>query len=54
MEPPTRSSTKLRSGVIAGVRYMVVSNSSIAQPNLRKALASAIPFNKILRDLKKL
>jgi phthiodiolone/phenolphthiodiolone dimycocerosates ketoreductase len=31
-----------------GVRYMVLTNSSIAQPNLRKSLASLVPFNKIM------
>lgn len=37
-----------------GVRYLVVWNLSILQPNLRKGLASSAPFFKILRRLKKL
>ena len=37
-----------------GVRYMVLTNSSLVQPSLRKGLMSAIPFNKIVRGLKKL
>jgi phthiodiolone/phenolphthiodiolone dimycocerosates ketoreductase len=38
----------------AGVRYLVVSNVSILQPTLRKALASFAPFFTILRRLKTL
>jgi phthiodiolone/phenolphthiodiolone dimycocerosates ketoreductase len=38
----------------AGVRYLVVSNVSILQPNLRKAIASYAPFFTILRRLKTL
>jgi phthiodiolone/phenolphthiodiolone dimycocerosates ketoreductase len=38
----------------AGVRYLVVSNVSILQPTLRKALASYAPFFTILRRLKTL
>ena len=37
-----------------GVRYLVLSNSSLVQPSLRKGLMSAIPFNKIVRGLKKI
>lgn len=37
-----------------GVRYLVVCNASILQPNLRTALASSAPLFKILRGLKKL
>jgi phthiodiolone/phenolphthiodiolone dimycocerosates ketoreductase len=37
-----------------GLRYLVVCNASILQPNLRKALASSAPFFKVLRGLKKL
>ncbi len=37
-----------------GVRYLVLSNSSFVQPSLRKGLMSAIPFNKIVRGLKKI
>ncbi len=37
-----------------GVRYLVVSNVSIPQRNLRKSVASCAPFFKILRGLKKL
>ena len=38
----------------AGVRYLVVSNVSILQPKLRKAIASYAPFFAILRRLKTL
>lgn len=37
-----------------GLRYLVACNASIAQPSLRKSLASTAPFFKILRGLKKL
>jgi phthiodiolone/phenolphthiodiolone dimycocerosates ketoreductase len=37
-----------------GLRYVVVCNASILQPNLRKGFASSAPFFKILRGLKKL
>ncbi len=37
-----------------GVRYLVLTNSSFMQRSLRKGLASAIPFNTIVRGLKKL
>jgi phthiodiolone/phenolphthiodiolone dimycocerosates ketoreductase len=37
-----------------GVRYFVLINASIMQRNLRKGLASQLPFNKIVRGLKKL
>jgi phthiodiolone/phenolphthiodiolone dimycocerosates ketoreductase len=37
-----------------GLRYLVVCNVSILQPNLRKSLASNAPFFQILRGLKKL
>ncbi|WP_157681387.1 hypothetical protein [Mycobacterium sp. JS623] len=37
-----------------GVRYVVVANSSGAQRSLRKGMASAMPFAKILRGLRKL
>jgi len=37
-----------------GLRYLVVGNVSILQPNLRKAFASSAPFFKILRGLKRL
>jgi phthiodiolone/phenolphthiodiolone dimycocerosates ketoreductase len=36
-----------------GVRYIVLTNSSFVQPSLRKGLTSAIPFGKIVRELKK-
>lgn len=37
-----------------GVGYLVVSNSSVLQPTLRKSLTSIPPFFKVLRGLKKL
>jgi len=37
-----------------GVRYMVVANVSFMQRSLRKGLTSVMPFNKIVRGLKKL
>lgn len=37
-----------------GLRYLVVCNASILQPNLRKAFASSAPFFKLLRGLKRL
>jgi phthiodiolone/phenolphthiodiolone dimycocerosates ketoreductase len=37
-----------------GLRYVVVANSSGAQRSLRKGMASAVPFAKIMRGLKKL
>jgi phthiodiolone/phenolphthiodiolone dimycocerosates ketoreductase len=37
-----------------GVRYIVLINASVMQRSLRKALASAMPFNKIVRGVKKL
>ncbi|MGO9509034.1 MAG: hypothetical protein ACLPXZ_17440 [Mycobacterium sp.] len=37
-----------------GVRYMVIINGSFLQRSLRKGLASAMPFNTIIRGLKKL
>lgn len=37
-----------------GLRYVVVANSSGAQRSLRKGMASAMPFAKILRGLRKL
>jgi phthiodiolone/phenolphthiodiolone dimycocerosates ketoreductase len=37
-----------------GVRYLVIINASVMQRSLRKALASVMPFNKIVRGLKKL
>jgi phthiodiolone/phenolphthiodiolone dimycocerosates ketoreductase len=37
-----------------GVRYIVLVNASIMQRSLRKGLASQLPFNKIVRGLKKL
>jgi phthiodiolone/phenolphthiodiolone dimycocerosates ketoreductase len=37
-----------------GVRYIVLANASIMQRSLRKGLASQLPFNKIVRGLKKL
>src|SRR6201996_1059991 len=37
-----------------GVRYLVTLNVSMLQRSLRKALASAMPFNTIVRRLKKL
>jgi phthiodiolone/phenolphthiodiolone dimycocerosates ketoreductase len=37
-----------------GVRYIVLVNASVMQRSLRKALASAMPFNKIVRGIKKL
>ena len=32
-----------------GVRYIVLVNASVLQRSLRKALASVMPFNKIVR-----
>lgn len=37
-----------------GVRYMVIINGSFLQRSLRKGVASAMPFNQIIRGLKKL
>jgi phthiodiolone/phenolphthiodiolone dimycocerosates ketoreductase len=37
-----------------GVRYLVVANISMLQRSLRKGLAGAIAFNKIMRGLKRL
>jgi phthiodiolone/phenolphthiodiolone dimycocerosates ketoreductase len=37
-----------------GVRYIVLVNASFLQRSLRKALASAMPFNKVVRGIKKL
>ena len=37
-----------------GVRYIVLLNSSFVQRSLRKGLAAAMPFTKIVRGLKKL
>jgi phthiodiolone/phenolphthiodiolone dimycocerosates ketoreductase len=37
-----------------GVRYMVLINMGLMQRSLRKGLASVMPFNKIVRGLKKL
>jgi phthiodiolone/phenolphthiodiolone dimycocerosates ketoreductase len=37
-----------------GLRYLVVQNISILQPSLRKGLAAAAPFFRVLRGLKKL
>jgi phthiodiolone/phenolphthiodiolone dimycocerosates ketoreductase len=37
-----------------GVRYLVLVNASVLQRSLRKGLASTMPFNKIVRRLKKL
>ena len=37
-----------------GVRYMVLVNVSFMRRSLRKGLASVMPFNKIVRGLKKL
>ena len=37
-----------------GVRYIVVTKHSAAQQRLRNGLASMIPFNKVLRGLKKI
>jgi phthiodiolone/phenolphthiodiolone dimycocerosates ketoreductase len=37
-----------------GVRYIVLVNASVMQRSLRKALASAMPFNKAVRGIKKL
>jgi phthiodiolone/phenolphthiodiolone dimycocerosates ketoreductase len=38
----------------SGVRYLVLVNASVLQRSLRKGLASTMPFNKIVRRLKKL
>jgi len=38
----------------SGVRYLVLVNASVLQRSLRKGLASTVPFNKIVRRLKKL
>ena len=37
-----------------GLRYVVVANSSGAQRSLRKGMASAVPFTKIMRGLRRL
>jgi phthiodiolone/phenolphthiodiolone dimycocerosates ketoreductase len=37
-----------------GVRYLVLINASVMQRSLRKAVASVMPFNKVVRGLKKL
>jgi phthiodiolone/phenolphthiodiolone dimycocerosates ketoreductase len=37
-----------------GLRYIIVANSSGLQRSLRKGMASAMPFAKIMRGLKKL
>ena len=37
-----------------GVRYIVLANASVMQRSLRKGLTSVVPFNKIVRGLKKL
>jgi phthiodiolone/phenolphthiodiolone dimycocerosates ketoreductase len=37
-----------------GVRYIVLVNVSVLQRSLRKAFASAMPFNKVVRGIKKL
>jgi phthiodiolone/phenolphthiodiolone dimycocerosates ketoreductase len=37
-----------------GVRYIVLGNLSVLQPSLRRALASSVPLDRILRGLKKL
>jgi len=37
-----------------GVRYLVLVNASVMQRSLRKAFASQMPFNKIVRGLNKL
>ena len=37
-----------------GVRYMVIANVSFMQPSLRKSLEAIIPFDRIVRGLKKL
>jgi phthiodiolone/phenolphthiodiolone dimycocerosates ketoreductase len=37
-----------------GVRYIVVANLSILQPSLYRGLAASLPFDRILRGLRKL
>jgi phthiodiolone/phenolphthiodiolone dimycocerosates ketoreductase len=37
-----------------GARYLVIANIGVLQPNLRKAMASNLPFAKIIRGLKRL
>jgi len=37
-----------------GVRYIVVVNFGPMQPNIRGALATMLPFNKVVRRLKRL
>ncbi|GLE51683.1 LLM class flavin-dependent oxidoreductase [Mycobacterium montefiorense] len=37
-----------------GVRYLAVANNSVLQRSFSKALASTLPFNKIVRGLKRL
>ena len=37
-----------------GVRYIVLINASVMQRSLRKGVASVMPFNKIIRGIKKL
>jgi phthiodiolone/phenolphthiodiolone dimycocerosates ketoreductase len=38
----------------SGVKYLVIVNVSLLQRSLRKGLASVVPFNKVVRGLKKL
>jgi phthiodiolone/phenolphthiodiolone dimycocerosates ketoreductase len=37
-----------------GVRHMVLINASVLQRSLHKGLTSVLPFNKIVRGLKRL
>jgi phthiodiolone/phenolphthiodiolone dimycocerosates ketoreductase len=37
-----------------GVRYIVVVNFGPMQPNVRGALATMVPFNNVVRGLKRL
>jgi phthiodiolone/phenolphthiodiolone dimycocerosates ketoreductase len=37
-----------------GLRHLIVANSSGMQRSLRKATASSVPFNTVLRGLKRL
>jgi phthiodiolone/phenolphthiodiolone dimycocerosates ketoreductase len=37
-----------------GLRYIVIANSSGSQRSMRKGMASAVPFAKIMRGLRRL
>jgi hypothetical protein len=42
-----------RGATVADERYIVVINQGLAQRSLRKGLATAVPFNKVISGLKK-